>query len=246
MGKKKIVIIDDEKGVRELVAEQLQVFRYQTLVAQNGYEGIEKVKEENPDLIIIDLLMPGMSGYETFMKLRQDGIQTPVIVLSGRMGMESLFEKGQLVAFITKPYDSRELLSKVEMAIGPSDVREKRTVVLAGAGEFILNKVKDFLEQDGLEVLMTSETEEACQWVLTKKPAFILCQFGENTEMVDPPFLHEKLQQHFFGRNIPFFVFCKEAVFDEALKTFHGLQIIVYDESDDLLSKLGSVLKILQ
>lgn len=243
MEKKKIVIIDDEKDARELVAEQLRVFRYQVVVAQNGYEGIEKVKKENPDLIVLDLLMPGMSGYETFMRLRQEGIRTPVIVLSGRKGMESLFEKGQLAGFILKPYESRELLAKVEMTIGPSDIREKKVAVLAGAEEMILDKLKSFCEKADFEVLVTSETDEAYKWALEKKPVFILCQFWEDTEIIDPSFLHEKLQQHIFGRNIPFFVFCKGDLFEEALKSFKGFQVINYQESKDLLRKFGTVLK---
>ena len=246
MGKKKIVVIDDEKDARDLAAEQLQVFRYQVIVADNGYEGLEKVKKENPDLIVLDLLMPGMSGYETFMRLRQEGIQTPVIILSGRKGMENLFEKEQIAGFILKPYESQELLAKVEMTIGPSDIREKKIVVLAGTDEFILNKLKAFCEEIGFEVLKTSETEETYKCILEKKPVLILCQFREDTETIDPSFLHRKLQQHIFGRNIPFFVFCKDDVFIEALKFFKGFQVINYQESKDLLRKIVPVLKVSQ
>ncbi|MBU9888401.1 MAG: response regulator [Candidatus Omnitrophica bacterium] len=244
MDKKKVLVIDDEKDVRDLVAEQLRVLRYHAIVASNGYEGLEKVKQENPDLIILDLLMAGMSGYETFMRLRQAGIQTPVIALSGRKGMEGLFEKGQLAGFILKPYESRELLEKVEMTIGPSDIREKKFAVIVAAEEFLLHKLGGFCSGAGFEALVTSEADEAFQWAVEKKPAFILCEFLESTEIVDAVYLNGKLQQHVFARNIPLFVFCKEEAFGEALKSFRGFQVINYEESVDLLSKIGTVLKI--
>lgn len=108
----KILIIDDEVSLRETVRELLTYLGYDVLEAQNGMEGLEKVKQFIPDLIICDVMMPVLDGYE-FMKQHQisDYSYIPVILLTAKVALKdqkiglALGSKG----YLKKPFVLKEL-----------------------------------------------------------------------------------------------------------------------------------------
>ena len=90
-----ILIIEDDKFLRELVIQKLIKEGYETSEAVDGEEGIKKIKEEKPDLILLDLILPGIDGFEVLSKMREDPAlaQIPVIILSN-LGQKDDVEKG--------------------------------------------------------------------------------------------------------------------------------------------------------
>ena len=79
---KKILLVDDEDGIQMLYREELEDSGYEVISAFTGEEGIEKVKSESPDLVILDIQMPGMNGIETLRQMKMDNPDLPVILSS--------------------------------------------------------------------------------------------------------------------------------------------------------------------
>jgi len=92
---KTILFIEDDKFLRELVVQKLMKEGYETLEAIDGEEGIKKVKEEKPDLVLLDLILPGIDGFEVLSKMKEDPALSsiPVIILSN-LGQKEDVEKG--------------------------------------------------------------------------------------------------------------------------------------------------------
>ena len=118
-----ILIVEDEPDILTLLQEYLTEEGYATLTAKTGMEAIVQAKASHPDLILLDVMMPGMSGFDVCNILRDfpDTRSTPIIFLTAvtetprkimglRMGASD---------YITKPFDLRELIARVEVALRP-------------------------------------------------------------------------------------------------------------------------------
>ncbi|MBL4901355.1 MAG: response regulator [Desulfocapsa sp.] len=79
---KKILLVDDEEGIQMLYREELEDDGYEVISAYTGEEGLQKFKEESPDLVILDIQMPGMNGIETLRQMKMNNPQLPVILSS--------------------------------------------------------------------------------------------------------------------------------------------------------------------
>lgn len=92
---KKILIIEDDKFLRELIARKLGREGYETSEAVDGEEGFKKIKSENPDLVLLDLILPGIDGFEVLSKMKDDVLvsQIPVIILSN-LGQKEDVDRG--------------------------------------------------------------------------------------------------------------------------------------------------------
>ncbi|MCG3119521.1 MAG: Alkaline phosphatase synthesis transcriptional regulatory protein PhoP [bacterium] len=131
---KKILIVEDDATIALGLEGALQDEGYETQVARTGPEGWRLAKEKNPDLLILDLMLPGMSGLEICKRLRDDGRATPVIMLTSK-GEENDKVLGlELGAddYVTKPFSVRELMARVrahlrrdQAAAGENGNREK-------------------------------------------------------------------------------------------------------------------------
>ena len=77
---KKILLVDDEEGIQMLYREELQDSGYEVVSAYTGEEGLEKLKSESPDLVILDIQMPGMNGIETLRQMKMDNPDLPIIL----------------------------------------------------------------------------------------------------------------------------------------------------------------------
>ncbi len=92
---KTILIIEDDKFLRELIVQKLIKEGYDTSEAVDGEEGIKKIKEEKPDLVLLDLILPGIDGFEVLARMREESTLSsiPVIILSN-LGQKEDVEKG--------------------------------------------------------------------------------------------------------------------------------------------------------
>lgn len=114
---KKILIIDDDPAIIQYLSALFQDNGYDVCSASSSQKGLETVKQEKPDLITLDLQMPGDWGSRFYRNLRKDKSlkDTPVIVISGIDGDHAVKDA---VAFIAKPFDAEKLLGIVKKAIG--------------------------------------------------------------------------------------------------------------------------------
>ena len=128
---KKVLTVDDDPDVRSFVVTVLEENDYTPLVAQNGEEGMNTIKEEEPDLVILDVLMPRGSGVRLYRQLKTDAAlkHIPVIVLSGIAKKSFLrsqkalteFRGGEVPepeAYLEKPVQPEELAETIKIVIG--------------------------------------------------------------------------------------------------------------------------------
>jgi DNA-binding response OmpR family regulator len=120
----KILAVDDESDVLLIVKTGLQTEGYDVITASNGFDAITLAKEEKPDLILLDIMMPEMDGFETLGKLKQDDstAQIPVIMLTGlseRAKIQQALVSGTQY-YVVKPFEFEDLLVKVRTALRSS------------------------------------------------------------------------------------------------------------------------------
>lgn len=115
----KVLVIDDQPGIRRLLVEVLTEEGYNVVTASNGYEGVQQVKDTNPDLILMDMKMPGMDGIETLRELKRIGQASRVIMMTAYGELELINQAQQLgaYAYITKPFDIINLCEMVSRQI---------------------------------------------------------------------------------------------------------------------------------
>ncbi len=114
----KVLIVDDEPRMVQLIAMNLKLEGYTTVSASDGYQALEKVTKEMPDIVILDIMMPDMDGFETLKRIREIS-SVPVIFLSVK-GEEPDRVRGLDLGpddYITKPFSPRELISRIKAVL---------------------------------------------------------------------------------------------------------------------------------
>jgi len=124
MAKKKILVVEDEAELTEAIQIRLEQAGYEVLTAYDGQEALENARAENPDLIVLDLMLPKMDGYKVCRMLKFDEKykKIPVVMLTAR-AQEKDEDLGYEVganAFITKPFKYQVLLAKIAELLGDS------------------------------------------------------------------------------------------------------------------------------
>jgi DNA-binding response OmpR family regulator len=119
---KKILIVEDDKFLRELISRKLQKEGYEIVQAADGEEGEKKIKETKPDLILLDLILPGIDGFEVLSRIKQDPTvaSIPVVILSN-LGQKEEIEKGLKLGAV-------DYLVKAHFT--PAEIVEKIKVIL--------------------------------------------------------------------------------------------------------------------
>ena len=112
-GIQKVLIVDDDSDIRDLLVVDLEMSGYQVLTAENGLQAEEVARQELPDLIVLDVMMPGRTGYEVLTSLRADDRtnEIPVVMLTALTNDEDVWAGWSAGAdyYMTKPFDYGEL-----------------------------------------------------------------------------------------------------------------------------------------
>jgi two-component system alkaline phosphatase synthesis response regulator PhoP len=114
----KILVVDDEKALISLVALHMRTAGYEVLMAHDGWSAIDICKRDKPDLVILDLMLPKLNGWEVCRRLRQDQEtkDVAVVMLSARGEVEDKLRGFDVGAddYVTKPFSPRELVARVK------------------------------------------------------------------------------------------------------------------------------------
>lgn len=126
----KIMLVDDEPDIRYLLKRKLEREQYEVVEADSGEECLNKIKQEKPDLILLDIMMPGMSGWETLecIKEMEDTAEILIIIFTVMdVTPEAMSKKEELgfVDYIVKPFDYNDLLKRIQMAMGRDEDHER-------------------------------------------------------------------------------------------------------------------------
>jgi DNA-binding response OmpR family regulator len=121
--KPKILYIEDDKGMLDLMRLILEPRGFDLVAAEGGREGLDKVRAERPDLILLDLMMPDIDGWEVHRQLKADSEleHIPVIVVTVRtQGIDEALELhlGEVADYVTKPFSQAELLASIDRVLG--------------------------------------------------------------------------------------------------------------------------------
>jgi two-component system KDP operon response regulator KdpE len=184
MDQRKILIVDDEPGLRDLVRINLEHEGFGVVQAENGVLGLDAVREEHPDLVILDVMMPEMDGWETCKKLREFS-QVPVLMLTARVQSQDIVTGLNSGAddYLLKPFNMDELMARVRALL--RRVPSPNRPVVAGNNELSIDKQKR-------EVLVRGEPVD-----LTPTEYDLLLMLAENAGKV---LEHEMLLRGVWGQ----------------------------------------------
>jgi two-component system alkaline phosphatase synthesis response regulator PhoP len=176
MAKKKILVVDDEEDILELVRYNLAREGYKVLCASSGEDGLKAAKSEKPNLIVLDLMLPGIDGLDVTRRLKGDPAtrKIPIVMLTAK-GEESDIVTGlELGAedYITKPFSPRVLVARVKAALRrePKDVTSEREVI----------QIHEITVHPGRHEVLVNEkpvqltfTEFGILYLLLKRPGWV-------------------------------------------------------------------------
>lgn len=170
---KKILIVDDEKNIVEIIAFNLAKEGYQILKAFDGAAGLELAIAENPDLILLDIMMPKMDGYEVCKKIREKK-NTPIIMLTARAEEVDKVLGLELGAddYVTKPFGVRELMARVKANLRRQVVPEEvalEDVEGIKFGRLSLNLERYEVRKDGTILELTLREFELLKFLAQQK-----------------------------------------------------------------------------
>jgi CheY-like chemotaxis protein len=113
---KKILVVDDDPITLRLVESELVSYNYKVVTASDGKEGLEKARNQMPDLIVLDIIMPKMDGYTFVREIKADSSlkHIPIIILTAKDKMKDLFEIEGIEDYLVKPFNPQDLLNRIE------------------------------------------------------------------------------------------------------------------------------------
>lgn len=164
--KKKILLIEDEENIRELVTFNLETNNYKVVSADDGIKGMAMVYTERPDLILLDIMLPGKDGFEICKELRAEDIKIPIIMLTAKteeidkvLGLELGADD-----YISKPFSLRELIARIKAVLRRlpvesdfHDVQNKKPSVRdkIEVGELVIDISRFEVESRGQKINLT-------------------------------------------------------------------------------------------
>ncbi len=156
MGKIQILVVDDEPRYLKLVRYNLEAAGYEVLTVASGEEALSTVAGTNPDLIILDIRLPGIDGYEVCTRIREFSA-TPIIMLTAKGEEREKVQGLRLGAddYITKPFGAEELVARVESVLRRSRILEVEAPPILSIGELSIDLVQRKVTTGGQEVSLS-------------------------------------------------------------------------------------------
>ena len=156
MSNERILIVEDEQAMRQVLGDALERQGYRVLSAVNGADGLDMALREQPDLIVLDVMMPKLDGFTVFQELRSLGNKTPILMLTAKGQIEDRVKGLDMGAddFLPKPFSRIELLARIRALLRRVE-RQFRTLTMVRFGDVQLDFVCFKAERAGKPVPMT-------------------------------------------------------------------------------------------
>jgi two-component system OmpR family response regulator len=141
MAKTRVLIVDDEPNIRDLLATSLRFAGYEIQTAANGAQAVAAVTESEPDIILLDVMLPDMNGFSVTKKLRASGIQAPILFLTARDDVEDKIT-GLTVGgddYLTKPFSLDEVVARIQAILRRTKIVDAESAVI-DAGAVVINQ----------------------------------------------------------------------------------------------------------
>ena len=168
---KKILVVDDEPKIVDICRDYLQAAGFDVIQANDGRKGLAAARSEQPDLVVLDLMMPGMDGLDVCRELRRDGT-VPIIMLTARVEETDKLVGLELGAddYLTKPFSPRELVARVRTVLRRTSVSPQSDILRVG--ELELDRGRFRVVIGGTEIILTP-TEFELLALLASQPGRI-------------------------------------------------------------------------
>lgn len=212
MSKLKVLIVDDEQSIRTLLEYNLKQAGYETIAAADGETAIVKAENENPDLILLDLMLPEKNGFEVCKILRDRDINIPIIMLTAKSDEPDKINGLEIGAddYMTKPFSPREVIARIKAVLRRSDKKQsnndKEEVLRSGPLTVYLERHEVHLA--GVELEFTPKEFELLAYFIQNKNRVLSrdlllsavwdYDFAGGTRIVDVHVSHlrEKIEQN--------------------------------------------------
>jgi two-component system OmpR family response regulator len=127
-----VLVVDDEDYITDVLTTGLRFLGFDVSVARNGFDAIAKVIDLRPDIVLLDVAMPGCDGFEVCQRLRNDGVQVPIIFLTARDASEDKVSGLRLGGddYVTKPFGLEEIVARIEAVLRRSSGTPRRVTTL--------------------------------------------------------------------------------------------------------------------
>ena len=166
-----ILVIDDEPDLLELVEFNLKKDGYETIVAKNGQAGLEIAQKHLPDLIVLDLMMPGIDGLEVCRQLRADSRtrQIPMIMLTAKSGEADRIVGLELGAddYVTKPFSPRELVARVRALLRRATTTQETPTVIR-QGDLLIDLTRHEVTSAGKPITLTPTEVRILHFIIAR------------------------------------------------------------------------------
>lgn len=193
MGKRKILIIEDDRDIVEMLEYNLKEEGYETVSALNGEQGIVLAGKERPDLIILDIMLPIIDGFEVCRTLKNDDrvSHIPIIILSAKSQETDKVVGLELGAddYVTKPFSPRELIARIRAIMRRG--AEQQLSGIVKKGDMIIDSAKYKVMVGGEEIALTT-TEFKLLEYMARRPGVVLSRYqildavsGDDTVVCD-------------------------------------------------------------
>ena len=153
----RVLVVDDEPRILKFLKLRLKVSGYEVLTADNGLEALEQVQAQEPDLLVLDVVMPGMDGFETLRQVRAVS-SVPVIILSAKEANTDKVRGLELGAddYLAKPFSPDELVARIEAVrrrLAPA--QDRKVIEFITLGHISVNLKKHLVTVNGKEIQLT-------------------------------------------------------------------------------------------
>jgi DNA-binding response OmpR family regulator len=183
-GPKRILIVDDDAHIRELLRQELEQAGYGVMEAGDGFAAIQQVKTLKPDLVILDVMMPQMNGFDAAAVLRNDPdvAEIPIIMLSIVQDKERGYRLG-IDRYLTKPIDKDRLLGDIESLLHQGSSTKKVLIVDRDAST--VKTLAEVLQAKGYTVSEAQSEREGLEKAIAVKPDVIIVDaHAQESELV--------------------------------------------------------------
>lgn len=164
----RILVVEDEKEISDGIKVILEKSGYKVDCVYDGLTGLDYIFSEIYDLVLLDVMLPGMEGFEIVKNVRAENIGTPIILLTAKSQMEDKINGLNIGAddYITKPFDGRELLARIAARVRKhAEVRDGRVV----AYDIVLNPATYKLEKDNKSVKLSKIEYHLLEYLMMNK-----------------------------------------------------------------------------
>ncbi len=167
-----ILVVDDDRHITDLLRRTLAHAGYTVAVALNGEDGLQAVIDKPPDLIVLDVMLPGIDGYEVARRLREGGTGVPILMLTARGEVQDRVTglRGGADDYLVKPFELDELLARVEALMRRGQIEQQE---LLRFGDITLDTSSHEVIR-GERVVQLSSTEFALLAVFMHRPRQVL------------------------------------------------------------------------